>query len=153
MGSVNKVILLGNLGSDPEQKFLASGQAVCNFRIATTEKRRDKNEQLQERTEWHRIVVYGKQAENAAKYLGKGKQVYIEGKIQTRSWEKDGATHYISEIVATSMVFVGSAGSGGQSKPAPASSAKPTASKPSPAPADVPDFDSGLPMGDDDIPF
>jgi len=151
MGSVNKVILLGNLGSDPEHKFLASGQAVCNFRIATTEKWRDKNEQMQERTEWHRIVVYGKQAENATKYLGKGKQVYIEGKIQTRSWEKDGETHYMTEIVATSMVFVGSAGSGGQGKPAPASSAKPTASKPAPTPE--PAADDFGPLDDDQIPF
>ena len=121
MGSVNKVILLGNLGGDPESKALPSGQAVCNFSIATTETYKDRNEQQQEKTEWHRIVVYGKVGENAAKYLKKGRQVYIEGKLSTRSWDdKEGKKHYMTEVVANQVVFIGGAG-GGEQRPAAAS--------------------------------
>lgn len=108
MGSVNKVILLGNLGANPELKYLPSGQPVAEMRIATTEVFRDRNEQQQERTEWHRVVVYGKQAENAAKYLAKGRQAYIEGRIQTRSWDdKEGKKQYMTEVVANQIVFIG----------------------------------------------
>lgn len=108
MGSVNKVILLGNLGANPELKFLPSGQPVAEMRIATTEVFRDRNEQQQEKTEWHRIVVYGKQAENCAKYLAKGRQVYLEGRIQTRSWDdKEGKKQYMTEVVANQIVFIG----------------------------------------------
>ena len=108
MGSVNKVILLGNLGANPELKYLPSGQPVCEMRIATTEVFRDRNEQQQERTEWHRVVIYGKMAENCAKYLAKGRQAFVEGRIQTRSWDdKEGKKQYMTEVVANQVVFIG----------------------------------------------
>ena len=132
-GSVNKVIVLGNLGAKPELKYLPSGQAVCEMRIATSEKYKDKNEQPQERTEWHRVVVWGKTAENCAKYLDKGRQVYVEGRLQTRSWDdKEGKKQYMTETVAHNVVFLG--GGSGQARPAP----------------DAPPAEQG---GDDDIPF
>ena len=106
-GSVNKVILIGNLGADPELKYLPSGQAVCEIRIATTFDFKDKNDQKQERTEWHRVVVWGKSAENASKYLCKGQQTYIEGRLQTRSWDgPDGKKNYTTEIMAEQVVFL-----------------------------------------------
>ena len=107
-GSVNKVIVLGNLGAKPELKYLPSGQAVCEMRIATTETYTDKQEQKNERTEWHRVVVWGKTAENCAKYLDKGRQVYVEGRLQTRSWDdKEGKKQYMTETVAHHVVFIG----------------------------------------------
>ena len=110
-GSVNKVILIGNLGVNPEVKYLPSGQPVCEFRIATSESYRDRNEQLQERTEWHRVVVWGKAGENCGKYLTKGQKVYIDGRLQTRSWDdKEGKKQYMTEIVANSVVFLGGGG-------------------------------------------
>ncbi len=113
-GSVNKVIILGNLGAPPELKYLPSGQAVCEMRIATSEVFKDKNDQRQERTEWHKIVVWGKTGENCAKFLGKGRQVYLEGRLQTRTWDdKDGNKRYTTEIVADNVVFLRD-GSGGQ---------------------------------------
>lgn len=109
MASVNKVILIGNLGSTPEVKYTPSGQAVSSFNIATNEKWKDKDGQFQEKTEWHRIVVWGKQAENCGKYLSKGKPVYVEGKLQTREWkDKDGQKKYTTEVVAQSIQFLGS---------------------------------------------
>lgn len=106
-GSVNKAIVLGNLGADPEIKYLPSGQAVCDLRIATTESFKDKSDQRQERTEWHKIVVWGKTAENCSKFLRKGQQVYVEGRLQTRSWEnKEGVKQYTTEIVADQVVFL-----------------------------------------------
>ena len=114
VGSVNKVIVLGNLGANPELKYLPSGQAVCEMRVATTETYRDRNEQPQERTEWHRIVVWGKTAENCAKYLQKGRQVYVEGRLQTRSWDdKEGQKRYMTEIVANEVQFLSSGRDGG----------------------------------------
>lgn len=110
-GGVNKVILIGNLGKDPEVRFTPSGAAVANFSIATNESWTDKSGQKQERTEWHRIVVWGKTAENCAKFLQKGRQVYIEGRLQTRSWDdKEGKKQYMTEIVANSVVFLGGGG-------------------------------------------
>ena len=108
MASVNKTILLGNLGKDPEVKFMANGEAVCNFSIATTENWKDKSGAKQEKTEWHNIVMYRKLAEIAGEYLKKGSTVYIEGKLQTRKWEKDRVTRYSTEIIADSMQMVGS---------------------------------------------
>lgn len=102
MGSLNSVILIGNLGKDPELKFTQGGTAVCNFSIATTEKWSDDHGQ-KERTEWHKIIIFGKKAEAAAKYLSKGKSVFIQGKIQTRSWEDSaGQKRYTTEILAES---------------------------------------------------
>ena len=111
MASVNKVILIGNLGADPEKRVTGSGQVVTNFNIATTERWNDKSGQKQERTEWHRIVVWGQQAENCATYLNKGRPVYVEGNLRTRKWDdKDGNTRYTTEVVAQRVQFLGSPG-------------------------------------------
>ena len=107
--SLNKVMIIGRLGNDPELKTLTSGSSVCNFNLATSERWNDKEGQKQERTEWHRIVAWGKQAELCGKYLSKGRQVYIEGKLQTRSWEdQQGQKKYTTEIIANSVQFLGS---------------------------------------------
>lgn len=111
--SVNKVTLVGRLGQDPEVKQV-NNQAVASFSVATSEKWKDKEGKDQEKTEWHSIVVWGKQAENAGKYLKKGRQVYIEGKLQTRSWEKEGGGKgYKTEIVAQNIQYLGDSGAGG----------------------------------------
>jgi single-strand DNA-binding protein len=111
MASVNKVIVLGNLGRDPEVKFTPSGQAVCNFSVATTDKWDDKSGQKQERTEWHRIVVWGKLAELCGQYLKKGRQAYVEGRLQTREWQdKDGNKRQTTEVVASQVQFLGGKG-------------------------------------------
>lgn len=111
MAGVNKVILVGNLGADPEIRYTASGTAVAKFRIATTEKFVDKEGNRQERTEWHRVVAWRKLAEICGQYLSKGKQVYIEGKIRNDTWEKDGVKQYSYEIVADTLQMLGSPGS------------------------------------------
>lgn len=108
MLGVNKAIIIGNIGRDPEMRYTPQGQPVCNFSVATNEKYNDKTGQKQEKTEWHNIVVWGKLAENVNKYLSKGKHAYIEGKIATRSWEKDGAKHYRTEIIANQIHFLSS---------------------------------------------
>jgi single-strand DNA-binding protein len=113
MGSINKVILIGNLGADPELKYTPSSRALCNLRIATTEVFKDKSGVKQERTEWHRVTVWGDQAENCSKYLAKGRSVYIEGKLQTRSYDKEGQKHYATDVVADRVVFLGGGGAGG----------------------------------------
>jgi single-strand DNA-binding protein len=114
MASVNKVILIGNLGADPEKRFTGSGAAVTTFNIATTERWNDKQGQKQEDTQWHRIVVWGKQAENCAQYLSKGRPCYIEGRLQTRQWDdKEGNKRYTTEIVAQRVQFLGSRKDGG----------------------------------------
>lgn len=108
--SVNKVILLGRLGQDPELKYTPGGAAVCNFSLATTEAWTDKSGQKQEKTEWHRVVVWGKLAELCNQYLSKGRQAFLEGRLQTRSWEdKDGNKRYTTEIMATTVQFIGGA--------------------------------------------
>lgn len=109
MASVNKVILVGNLGADPETRYTASGDAVCNIRLATTDKWKDKNSgEQREVTEWHRVVFYRGLAEIADKYLKKGSQVYIEGQIKTRKWQdKDGQDRYTTEIQAKEMQMLG----------------------------------------------
>ncbi|WP_338870391.1 single-stranded DNA-binding protein [Myxococcus stipitatus] len=107
-GGVNKVILIGNLGADPEVRFTPGGQAVANFRIATSESWNDKNGQKQERTEWHRIVVWGKLAELCGEYLKKGRQCYVEGRLQTREWtDKENRKNYTTEVVANAVTFLG----------------------------------------------
>jgi single-strand DNA-binding protein len=108
--SVNKVILIGRLGQDPELKYTGSGSGVCNFSVATNESWTDKNGQRQERTEWHRVVVWGKQAELCAQYLSKGREAYLEGKLQTRKWQdQQGQDRYTTEVVAQSVRFLGGA--------------------------------------------
>ena len=114
-GSVNKVILIGNLGADPDVRTTPSGQMVATISIATSETFNNREGQRQERTEWHRVQLWGKQAELAQRYLTKGRKVYIEGRIQTRSWDdqQSGQKRYSTEIVASQMVFIDSGGGGG----------------------------------------
>lgn len=142
---VNKVILVGNLGQDPEVKYMPSGQAVCNISVATTESWNDKSSgEKQERTEWHRVVFFRRLAEIAGEYLRKGSQVYIEGKLQTRKWQdQGGADRYTTEIVANEMQMLGGRGGGADMPPAEQDFGSAPA-KPAPSTAD--DFD-------DDIPF
>lgn len=106
--SVNKVLLIGRLGNNPEIRYTNTGTAVANFNLATSENWNDKNGQRQERTEWHRVVVWGKLAELCEKYLAKGRQCFVEGRLQTRSWDdKDGNKKYTTEIVASTIQFLG----------------------------------------------
>ncbi|MFS2103631.1 single-stranded DNA-binding protein [Ralstonia sp. Ralssp135] len=108
MASVNKVIIVGNLGADPETRYMPSGDAVTNIRVATTDRYKDKaSGEMKEATEWHRIAFFGKLAEIAGQYLKKGSPVYIEGKLKTRQWEKDGQKQYSTEIVAEQMQMLG----------------------------------------------
>lgn len=108
MAGVNKVILLGNVGRDPEVRYTQSGQPVGNFSLATSETRKDAEGNKQEQTTWHNIVVFGKQAEIAGQYLRKGKQVYVEGRLATRSWDDDkGQKHYKTEVVASTFQMLG----------------------------------------------
>ncbi len=161
MASVNKVILLGNLGRDPETRYTTGGDAVTNLNIATSEQWKDKSGEKQERTEWHRVVLFGRQAEVAGEYLKKGRSVYIEGRLQTRKYtDKDGVEKYSTEVVADRMQLIGGSreGSGGDVDFNPAGGGAPArreAGGASPPPAgkgggatkkNVDDFD-------DDIPF
>lgn len=160
MASINKVIIVGNLGRDPETRYMPSGDAITNIAIATTDKWKDKGSgEQKESTEWHRVAFFGKLAEIAGQYLKKGSQVYIEGKLRTRKWQdKDGVEKYTTEIIADTMQMLGSRqgmGGGAQmddsyggdapaARPSSAaSSARPAASKPAPNFSDM----------DDDIPF
>ena len=144
MASINKVILIGNLGADPEVRFLPSGQAVGNFNIATTERWTAKSGEAAERTEWHRIVVFGKQAETCKEFLKKGRQVYVEGRLQTREWEdKQGQKRMTTEIVAQTVRFLGSGpGRAGEQGVEPSSPV-----------TEPPEQPSVLGSSDDDIPF
>lgn len=154
---INKVILVGNLGADPETRYMPSGGAVTNVRIATTDSWKDKQSgEQQERTEWHRVVFFNRLAEVAAEYLRKGSQVYVEGRIQTRKWQgQDGQDRYTTEIVGNDMQMLGSRGGGGggfqSGGDSGASSPAKSSSESSPAAA----VDSGGSMDDfdDDIPF
>jgi single-strand DNA-binding protein len=113
MASVNRVILIGNLGRDPEMRYMPSGDAVANFSIATTEKWKDKNGEMQEQTEWHRIAFFGRQAEICGEYLRKGSSVYVEGRLQTRKWtDKDGNERYTTEVRGDRMQMLGARGGG-----------------------------------------
>ena len=141
---VNKAIIVGNLGRDPEVRFTPDGKAVAKFSVATTERWNDQQGNRQERTEWHNIVVWGKQAETCGQYLSKGRQVFIEGSIRNRSSaDKSGNTRYITEIVARDVRFLGGGGGGGQGRQSDQSfTAPPGEDAPSPPAGD-----------DDDIPF
>lgn len=170
---INKVILIGNLGADPETRYMPSGNAVCNITLATTDSWKDRNTgQQQERTEWHRVVFFGRLAEIAGQYLRKGSKIYIEGRLQTREWEKDGIKRYTTEVVVDmggQMQMLDSRGDGGgyeqsqgqggyqprapqqQPQQAPAEQQQrpaPAAQMP-PEPAPAQSFDNF----DDDIPF
>ncbi|MES2859730.1 MAG: single-stranded DNA-binding protein [Pseudomonadota bacterium] len=162
---VNKVILLGNLGNDPEVKYTQGGMAIATLSVATTSSRKDKDGNFQEKTEWHRVKLFGKTAEVAGEYLKKGRQVYIEGRIEYGSYEKDGVKHYTTDVIGDDMQMLGggdgqrsgggeggsqrssgSYGSGGdrQARPAPAQRREPAQARPA-------SFDD-VPF-DDDIPF
>ena len=152
-GSVNKVILVGRLGQDPEVRFTQGGAAVANLRIATDETWKDQSGERQQRTEWHTVVAWRRLAEICGQYLSKGRLVYIEGKLQTRSWQdREGNKRYSTEIQADNMVMLGGGRSEeGQAAPAaqPAAAAQPAPAAAQPAPAAG--SDSGT--SDDDIPF
>jgi len=142
MAGVNKVIIIGNLGKDPEVRHTPQGMAVGNFPVATSESWNDKSGQKQERTEWHRVVVWGKLAELCQRYLSKGRKAYIEGRLQTRAWDdKEGQKRYTTEIVATTVQFLDSAN---------AERSTTAADDPFGAP---PDFGSMGETQSDDIPF
>ena len=161
---VNKVILIGHLGADPDMRYTPSGAGVCELRVATSESWKDKNGQRQERTEWHRVVVWGKTAEICAKYLTKGRQVYVEGRIQTRTYDdKEGVKRYMTEVIANDVQFL----SGGREGAAGGAGKRGGDEGPPPP---EPDFGPGGPGGpgggggggsggfggggpDDDIPF
>ncbi|MDH5552532.1 MAG: single-stranded DNA-binding protein [Nitrosomonas sp.] len=152
MASVNKVILIGNLGKDPETRYMSNGEAVTNITLATTDTWKDRNGEKQEKTEWHRVTFYRKLAEIAGEYLKKGRPVYVEGRLETRKWtDKSGAERYTTEIIANEMKMLGSrSGSGsfdasdsGESSSSSSSSAKSSATK----------NNSGFDDMDDDIPF
>ena len=161
MASVNKVILIGNLGKDPEVRYAPSGSAICNITIATSRVSKDKTSgERQEQTEWHRVVMFDRLAEIAGEYLKKGKSVYIEGRLQTRKWtDKDGVERYSTEIVANEMTMLGSreggAGGGddmGESRsPAPRSAPAQRSAAAAPKPAAK--SSTGFDDMDDDIPF
>ncbi len=140
MAGVNKVILIGNLGADPEVRYLSNGTTVANFRMATSENRVNRSSgEKTTVTEWHRVVAFGRLAEICGEYLNKGKQVYIEGRIRTRSWEgKDGNRRYTTEIVANQMQMLGIAG---------------TAGGPPDSEKALETDEEGLPPPDDDVPF
>ena len=147
MRGVNKVILIGNLGRDPEIRYVRDGTPVANLRIATTETWNDQNGQRQERTEWHRIVAWGKLAEIAKEYLSKGRQIYVEGRLQTRSWDdREGKKRYTTEVRADQMIMLGTRGSG-KDFPAP-----PDAEPPSEQPPEQPP-DQPFEATDEDVPF
>jgi single-strand DNA-binding protein len=129
MASVNKVILLGNLGRDPETRYTTGGDAVTNLRIATTETWKDKNGDKQEKTEWHSVVLFGRQAEIAGEYLKKGRSVYIEGRLQTRKYtDKEGVEKYATEIVGDRMQLLGGPRDGGGAASGRATTSRPAAS-------------------------
>jgi single-strand DNA-binding protein len=112
--TVNKVILIGNLGRDPEVRSTASGTSVCNLRIATSERRKDREGNWNDHTEWHSVVCFGRTADNVGRFLAKGRQVYIEGRLQTRKWQdKDGADRWSTEVVADNLRFLGGRDGGG----------------------------------------
>jgi single-strand DNA-binding protein len=170
---LNKVMLLGNLGQDPELKMIAGGQAVLNLRLATTESYLDKNNTRQERTDWHTVTVWGKRAEALAKILSKGSQLFVEGRIQTRSYEKNGEKRYATDIVANNIILTGrrggdsreasgdsgggerrpySGGGGGGSRPPAREAPGGTASGGGGGEQSFDEFSSD-PGGDDEIPF
>ena len=153
MGSVNKVILVGNLGRDAELRYTPGGAPVATLNLATTEVWNDKGGQKQEKTEWHRVVLWGKSAESLNEYLVKGKQIYVEGRLQTRQWDdKDGNKRYTTEIRGDRVVLLSSGGGGGAGGGGGRSQSR-GASAPS-APMDEPmGGEPGSELTDDDIPF
>ena len=152
MAGVNKVIIVGNLGRDPEVRYSADGAAVCNIAVATTSSWKDKNSgEKREETEWHRIVFYGRLAEIAGEYLKKGKPVYVEGRLKTRKWQnKEGVDQYTTEVVADSMQLLGGRDDDSPRHQAPAPQQR---QAPAPQPQRQPGGGANLADLDDDIPF
>jgi single-strand DNA-binding protein len=158
---INKVILVGNLGADPDTRYMPSGKAVTNIRVATSESWKDKQTgDMQERTEWHSIVMYDKLGEIAAEYLRKGSQVYIEGKIRTRKWQdKEGKDRYTTEVIADQMQMLGGRGGGGGASSEPREPRSATRQAPASddrsdrSTANVDEAPGGGGEFDDDIPF
>lgn len=146
MASLNKVQLIGNLGRDAELRYTPAGAAVASINMATTEVWNDKAGQKQEKTEWHRVVIWGKMAESLAEYLVKGKQIYVEGRLQTKSWEKDGVTRYATDVRADRVLLLG----GGQKKDAGHGAPHPADAETAAVGAST---QAGAPVDDDDIPF
>jgi len=163
MASVNKVILIGNLGRDPEVRYAPSGSAIANITLATTRNWKDKTSgEKVEETEWHRVVFYDRLAEIAGEYLKKGKQVYIEGRLKTRKWtDKEGVEKYTTEVIASDMTMLGSREgmggggdeSGGYSRPAGGESRGATPRQSAPAAKPAAKSSTGFDDMDDDIPF
>lgn len=153
MAGLNKVEIIGRLGNDPEQRAMPNGDPVCNLSIATSETWKDAQGNKQERTEWHRVTIFGKVAEIAGKYLRKGSQCYISGKLQTREWEKDGVKRYTTEIIVTGfdgkLILLESAKDGGNANQAQQQGQQRPQSQQRQAPQQAPQQDSF----DDDIPF
>ncbi len=157
MASVNKAIIVGNLGKDPEMRYTQSNTAVTNFTVATTDQWTDREGNKQERTEWHRVVAWGRLGEICGQYLQKGKQVYIEGRLQTREWEdQQGQKRYTTEIVAREMQMLGRAGDsqgGGGGAPASPAQQAPKKAAQQGGPAQDPFPEAPMPGDDDDLPF
>ena len=149
MGSVNKVILVGNLGRDAELRYTPGGAAVATLNMATTEVWNDKQGQRQEKTEWHRVILWGKQAESLQEYLIKGKQIYVEGRLQTREWEKDGVKRYTTEVKADRITLLGGGG-GARSGGGSFGGGAERSGSPAARGGDEPPME---PITDDDIPF
>jgi single-strand DNA-binding protein len=150
MASVNKAILIGNLGKDPELRYTPSGQAVASFPLATTDRFKDKEGNWQERTDWHNIVVWGRQGETSKEYLRKGRSAYVEGRIQTRSYDdRDGNKKWITEIVAQRVQFLGGRGDTDRGEPVAAGADTSGSAEGSPGDAQEPLVSED----DDDLPF
>jgi single-strand DNA-binding protein len=150
MGSLNKVILIGNLGKDPEIRYTPDGSPVANFSLATTEFYTDKSGNRQQNTEWHNIVAWNRLADVAKRYLAKGRQVYIEGKLRTREWnDKEGNKRRTTEVIASQMVLLGPRPEGIEAVAAP----PPFSEKPSERPTQEPEGFGDTGITDDDIPF
>lgn len=155
---LNKVLLIGNLGADPELSYTQSSQAVLKLRLATNESFTNKAGERQERTEWHRVVVWGKRAEALSKFLTKGRQLYIEGRLQTRSWEdKDGQKKYATDIVATELILLGGGSGAGRGAPGPSAGGgggggRPRSDEPASPAGDFEPEPASF-GGEDDIPF
>jgi single-strand DNA-binding protein len=146
--SVNKVLILGNLGADPDLRYTPSQVPVCNLRIATNERRRNAQGEWDDHTEWHSVVAFNKQAENCNQYLSKGRQVFVEGRLQTRKWQdKDGNDRYSTEIVAANVQFVGGRGD------SPGVGRSQGAAAPMDDPSMAPELGAAVSFDDDDIPF
>lgn len=149
MASVNKVILIGNLGKDPETRYMSNGDAVTNITLATTDTWKDKNGEKQEKTEWHRVTFYRKLAEIAGEYLKKGRSVYVEGRLETRKWtDKNGVERYTTDIIASDMKMLGNRSGSGSFESPDHEEDNSVSSRPSSAKSGV-----GFDDMDDDIPF